>query len=207
MLKNVIFDFGNVLFDLKLDKLKDGFLDLMDDTGKERLHLLKESGFFERYEKGEMSSVSFVESIRQCAAEPPSRAAIEAVWCSIFVDFPKERMDMLLELRKTYKVLLLSNINDLHLRWIHAYLKSEHGIEDFEHRFFDNVYYSHLVGMRKPDADIYAHVLSDAGIQAEESIFFDDLLENIQAAEAQGIQGAHHELGREIIEHVQGRGI
>lgn len=207
MIKNVIFDFGNVLFDLELEKLKSGFLNLMDDKGKKVLQLHTQSGLFKRYEKGEISSDTFVESLRRSSRPPVSKEAIIAVWNSIFVDFPKERLDMLLELRKTYKVFLLSNINDLHLRWIWKYLEEKHGITDFERRFFDGVYYSHLVGMRKPDSNIYAHILSDADIIAEESIFFDDLEENIEAAEALGIQGAHHVVGREIREHVRARGI
>ena len=203
MIKNIIFDFGNVLFDLELGKLKSGLHGLMDEHGRQKLQLLLESGFFKRYETGRLDTASFLETLARCPAHPLERSAVEEVWNSIFVDFPYHRLEMLLRLREKHKVFLLSNINDLHLTWIHRYLEKQYGITDFESRFLDKVYYSHLIGLRKPDLEIYEYVLSDAGIRADESIFFDDLEENIEAAEQCGIKGAHHEVGREITEHLR----
>ena len=65
----------------------------------------------------------------------------------------------------------------------------EHGIADFREHYFDGVYYSHLIRLRKPDRDIYEYVLADAELTASECVFFDDLEANIEAAKAVGIKG------------------
>jgi glucose-1-phosphatase len=127
---------------------------------------------------------------------------IEKIWNSIFIGMPAHRFDLLLQLRKKYQVFLLSNINDLHLRYIEDYLAKTYGIHDFEQWYFDGVFYSHLVRMRKPDEGIYQYLLTDAQIEPEQAAFFDDLPENIQAAQSLGIQGHLHNPTREILEHV-----
>ena len=66
----------------------------------------------------------------------------------------------------------------------------QQGISSFK-ELFDAEYYSHLVGMRKPDAEIYEHVLEDQGLTAQETIFFDDNPDNIKSARSLGIQTFH----------------
>ena len=69
---------------------------------------------------------------------------------------------------------------------------------DWDSKYFDKTYYSHLVQMRKPNGNIYEFVLRDAGLIAEESIFIDDKKENTDAAGALGIQTITHEIGAEV---------
>lgn len=114
------------------------------------------------------------------------------VWNSIFLQMPRERFDMLLRLRQRYKVFLLSNINEIHELWIADYMRRAHGIADFEARFFDGVYYSHLVRLRKPDREIYEYVLADAELKPHETLFVDDLPENVAAAREVGIHAVVH---------------
>ena len=111
---------------------------------------------------------------------------------------PRHRFDFLLRLRQRYNVFLLSNINELHERWITDYMEREHNIQDFETRYFDGVYYSHLIRLRKPDREIYEYVLADAELIPGETMFFDDLQINVEAARQVGIQGVWHEVGTDI---------
>jgi putative hydrolase of the HAD superfamily len=203
MIKNIIFDFGNVLFDLDLDKIEQGFRQLFGPSYAQASEKLLRDNVFHRYEVGEITSAEFIEAIRLSAPPHPPHDAIVQVWNSIFLQMPKERFELLLSLKNRYKVFLLSNINDLHATWIDEYLVREHGIHDFKDRYFDGVYYSHLVRLRKPDLQIYEYMLEDAKINPEESIFIDDLLPNIQAAEKVRIQGLLHPLGDNIIQKMQ----
>lgn len=200
MIKNIIFDFGNVLFDLDLPKIEQGMKRLFGDHFEAAGACLRENKVFELYETGGLTTEEFVDAIRFSAPPQPSAEEIIGVWNSIFLEMPKERFDMLLQLRQKYRVFMLSNINDLHATWIDAYMLNKHGISDFQQIYFDGVYYSHLIRHRKPDTDAYEYVLSDAEIKAEESVFIDDLLPNIEAAEKVGIKGLWHEAGTDILD-------
>ena len=57
--------------------------------------------------------------------------------------------------------------------------------------FFEKDYYSHNMGLRKPDAKIYTEVLKAEGLQASETLFIDDMLANAEAARSVGMI-AHH---------------
>ena len=57
---------------------------------------------------------------------------------------------------------------------------------------FDAVVISGEVGMRKPEPEIFAHVLELLGVRAEETVFVDDLRPNISAAEELGLVCVHH---------------
>jgi putative hydrolase of the HAD superfamily len=78
----------------------------------------------------------------------------------------------------------------------------EHGISHYESMFFDGVYFSHLIRLRKPETAIYEYVLADAEILPEETLFFDDIAINIAAANALGIRGFVHPVGMEVGEHL-----
>ena len=54
--------------------------------------------------------------------------------------------------------------------------------------YFKKAYYSQLIGMRKPEAEIYQYVLKDAGIIAQETFFIDDLSVNIETAQRLGFK-------------------
>jgi glucose-1-phosphatase len=203
-MKNVIFDFGNVLFDLDLPSIEREFRQLFTERYETAFQALRTRRVFELYETGGMGTDEFVEAVRRAGGEPylTERQVVDA-WNSIFIAMPKARFEFLLRLRQTHAVFLLSNINDLHDRWIADYMQREHGIVDYQSRYFDGVYFSHLIRLRKPDRDIYEYVLADAELNAADCVFFDDLPENIEAARAVGIQGVWHPLGTEIIEHCE----
>ena len=191
--KNLIFDFGNVLFDLDLPRIEQELRRLSGADFEAAREKLRRDRIFELYETGGLSTAEFVEALRFAGPIPLSEAAVIGAWNSIFIEMPRRRFELLLQLRQRYQVFLLSNINDLHERWIADYMQREHCIHDFEHRYFDAVYYSHLIRLRKPDREIYEYVLADAEILPEESLFIDDLEVNIEAARQLGI---HAELKR-----------
>lgn len=197
---NIIFDFGNVLFDLDLPAFEREMTRHAGDTyGLAKEKLLRQR-VFEHYETGGMGSEEFVSHIAQASGVSP--AQVEEAWNSIFIGMPAHRFEMLNRLRQRHKVFLLSNINDLHERWIAEYMQREHGFADYESRHFDGVYFSHLIRLRKPTRAVYEYVLADAELLPEESVFFDDLPENVEAAQEVGIRGVWHEPGTEIADRL-----
>ena len=199
-IKNIIFDFGNVLLDIDMGRIGQHFQELLGPQSAVLRDKLQREGVFALYETGGLSTEEFVDTLRLAATPVLPREQVEQAWNSIFIGMPAERFDMLLRLRQRYKVFLLSNINDLHERWINAYMQREHGLSDFESRYFDAVYYSHLIRLRKPERDIYEYVLADADILPSETLFIDDLEENIAGAAELGIRGIVKTPDRDIID-------
>ena len=52
---------------------------------------------------------------------------------------------------------------------------------------FDQVVESCVVGMRKPEPDIYKHTLDKLGVAGEDAVFLDDIAGNLTPAEQFGI--------------------
>ena len=207
MTRNLLFDFGNVLFDLDLpafERTIQAHYGANFASAKEKL--LRER-VFELYETGGLSTLEFVEKLRFAAEIPLSSTQVENAWNAIFIGMPSHRFELLLQLRQRYNVFLLSNINELHEQYVADYMLREHGIADYESRYFDGVYFSHLIRLRKPTRESFEYVLADAEIFPEETIFFDDLPENVEAARRVGIQGVWHEPGTEIGERLDAMGL
>lgn len=203
MIKNIIFDFGNVLFDIDLPRIGQSLQACLGERFEAAQRQVRDERLFERYETGELTSTGFIEAI--CRAGAPGLTAEQAVaaWNSIFLSMPRERFRLLEQLRRRYRVYLLSNINELHEHWIAGYLAREHGIMDFETRYFERVYYSHRIGLRKPDPACFQFVLTDAGLLPEETLFVDDLEENVAAARRLGIRGQVHPPDSDIVERMR----
>lgn len=201
-IKNIIFDFGNVLMDLDLGATERQFQVFWGKDFEQTRARLQQSRIFELYEMGGLSTEEFVEAIRFAGPAPLSEKQVTDAWNAILLGMPAHRFDFLLQLRQRYQVFLLSNINELHEHWVADYMMREHQIPDYEMRYFDGVYFSHLIRLRKPDLNIYEYVLADAEISGAETLFFDDLKVNVEAAQQVGIQGIFHAVGREIEEHV-----
>ena len=126
-----------------------------------------------------------------------SDADFDTAWNALLLDIPKARIELLRALRTHYRVFLLSNTNRIHIDHLCGYLQREHG-EPSLHGLFEKCYLSYEMGMRKPQLEIYRHVLEDSGLRAEETVFLDDSLPNIEAAKRAGMHTVHIVPGKEI---------
>ncbi len=198
MIQNIIFDFGNVLFDLNLGAFEREMKNLLGEKFASAKEKLLQERVFELYETGGLSTPEFVEKLCFASEVPLTSEQVVSAWNAIFIGMPRHRFELLLRLRQQYKVFLLSNINELHERWIADYMLKEHGFVDYESLHFDGVYFSHLIRLRKPTRESFDYVLADAELLPEQTVFFDDLPENVEAANQVGIQGIWHEPGTEI---------
>jgi len=200
MIRNIIFDFGNVLFDLDLGAFEREMKNLLGEKFDATKARLLQERVFELYETGGLDTEEFVEKLAQASGLAPEQ--VLDAWNAIFIGMPRHRFDLLLRLRQHYQVFLLSNINALHERWIADYMLREYGLADYESQHFDGVYFSHLIRLRKPTREAFEYVLADAELVPEQTVFFDDLPENVEAARQLGIHGVWHEPGTEIGERV-----
>ncbi len=187
-IKNIIFDYGNVIFMLDFSKSRQAWVDLgITDADTFYSHKVQDN-IFKLFESGHVGAPEFREYIRQAAGNPAlTDAQINHAWNSLLVGVPEGNHELLLRLKPRYRTFLLSNINEIHYDYIMNYLGDEFGFDGNEH-LFEKVYYSHLVGKRKPNADIFEQVLKENNLKPAETLLIDDSAPNIEAAKRLGIQ-------------------
>jgi len=188
-IRNIIFDLGGVLLNINplLSLLE---LEKISDTDIETLKTkLATERIFEKFDTGSISAEQFRSTLCRILNRNVNDPEIDRIWNVLLLDFPKHRIKMLQQINKQYRVFLLSNTNVIHFPKITADFSAVHGISLTS--LFERLFLSYEIGMHKPDAGIYTHVLENAGLKPEETAFFDDSLANIRAAELLGIKAIH----------------
>jgi putative hydrolase of the HAD superfamily len=72
---------------------------------------------------------------------------------------------------------------------------------------FSEMFLSSAIGLRKPDAEAYDHVVRAIGAPAQRIVFFDDLAENIEGARARGLTAVHVTSSDDVAEALAALGI
>lgn len=187
-IKNIIFDYGNVIFMLDFQKLKNGWNTIAISGPDAFFSHGVQHPIFDQFDKGLVSSADFRSLIREKSGKPDlTDEEIDAAWNSLLLGVDQGTHELLDELNKKYRTFLLSNINPIHYNYIMKYLASEFGFESNDH-LFEKTYYSHFIGLRKPDPAIFEKVLRDNNLKPEETLFIDDIAANLEPAKALGIQ-------------------
>lgn len=110
-------------------------------------------------------------------------------WNSVLKGFSKERLEFLQKLSDSddYNLVLLSNTNHLHIKWVE---KNIPFYEEFK-RCFDRFYLSHKIRMRKPDREVLDFAIEDGQLNPKVTLFIDDKIENIEGAKKVGFKIWH----------------
>jgi len=183
-IKNIIFDFGGVLVDLDPKKSLDAFAAIGLAKVSEFLTLYGHSGPFGQIENGEIGVEQFHDDVRSLFGVTATDEQIDHAWLSFLGELPVAKMCMVHELAKTYRVFLLSNTNPIHIRRLKEFDENGYPL----HECFEKCYYSFELGLSKPGRAIFEHVLNDAGLVPEETLFVDDGPENCKMAASLGIR-------------------
>ena len=186
-IENIIFDYGNVIFLLDFPALGQAFTDLgIADADAFFSHKVQ-NPWVDALDKGQLPVSEFRDAVRKAAANPGlTDAEIDAAWNSLLVGVPAGYHELLLGLKERYRTFLLSNNNELHYAWIMDYLKREYGMPGND-VLFEKDYYSHLMGMRKPDPEIFRAVLDAHGLNPAQTLFIDDSPQHIATARQLGL--------------------
>lgn len=193
MIRNIIFDIGGVLIDLDPQRTLQGFARLTTQpvgtfTDNE---LLGGSGnrLIGQYMCGDVSDNDFFLALQRLCHTGVTVAQIKAVWNDMLLGIPPERIKTIQQLHQHgIRIALLSNINEEHVRTtLRLFAEAELEIgRDIDYAFFSNE--MHLA---KPDPAIYQEALRQTGFLPEQTLYIDDLLPNIEAGAAFGLQTLH----------------
>ncbi|WP_174848422.1 glucose-1-phosphatase [Yersinia artesiana] len=180
-----IFDLGNVIVDIDFKRV----LGVWSKLSSVPLATLSErftmGEVFQQHERGEISDEDFAHQLSDEMGLSLSFEQFAEGWQAVFVALRPEVITIMQKLRaEGHRVVVLSNTNRLHCNyWPQHYPEVAAAA--------DHMYLSQDLGMRKPEAKIYQHVLSAENIPAEQAVFFDDVEANIVAARVEGITGIH----------------
>lgn len=198
-IKNIILDLGGVIINLDNQLTEDAFVALGAKPFREYFGHGHAASFFSDYEVGAISDSQFIDSIKTLTGlDVPDEAIIKA-WNALLLDFPAERIQLLKELRKQYRLFLFSNTNALHLAALRKIYQDAFGKDELD-THFERAYYSHLMGMRKPDPKSFEQILKENQLKGGETLFVDDAIVNVEGAQAAGLKGLYLRPGTTLLD-------
>jgi glucose-1-phosphatase len=187
----IIFDLGGVLLNLDYSATTRAFSRLAGRELRGLYSKTEQASLFDRFERGEISVAAFRNQLRRALGVPCEDADLDAAWNALLLDVPRENIELLLQLRQSHRVYLLSNTNELHITDFVGRFEREHGATYGSwSSLFHKDYYSHQVGLRKPDAAVFQHVLEAEGLQGKRTLFIDDNWHNVLGARSAGLEAA-----------------
>lgn len=188
-IKNIIFDFGGVILDIDIDRTVNAFEKLgITGFSANEIHPNTQS-VFEDLEKGIISTRQFFDIIleKYPTNKNVSQKELFEAWAALLLPFRQERIDIIKKLNaEGYNTYILSNTNYPHrVRFLNSFSR-QFGY-DME-TLFEQCYYSDELGIRKPDINIYKHILKDSQLNPRETVFIDDNMDNLVMAEQCGLK-------------------
>jgi len=197
-IKNIIFDLGGVLLNIDIRRTENALRELGIENFSTYMTQFHISSFFKEYEMGKIDDAAFIRSLQSLSPKPLTEDEVINAWNALLLDFPQERIELLRNLKKKYRLFLLSNTNLIHYRKFQQqiYLQTGGYLEDL----FEKTYYSHAVGLSKPDVAIFQLVINENKLDPGETLFVDDTEGNMVGAKQAGLEVAYIKPGTSIID-------
>jgi len=152
------------------------------------------------HEVGKISDEAYFESLRVSLGIGISDAQFLEGWNAIFAGEMPDIAELLPRAAKQMPLYAFSNTNRPHV----DYFSKEYA-DLLGH--FHELYLSSSIGLRKPDAQAFDHVVAAIGVPAERIVFFDDLAENVEGARACGLTAVHVTSPRDVGDALKALGI
>ncbi|HLP65852.1 HAD family phosphatase [Flavobacterium sp.] len=191
MISTIIFDFGDIFINLEKEAQIEAFKKLGLNGPNEELIEAND-----QFEKGQLTELQFLETFTKFIPNA-SIEQIREAWNTIIGEFPLYRLEFLQLLSHKYKLILLTNTDEIHIS------RFEHNVgisffSDF-YQCFEKVYYSYEMGMRKPDPAIFSYILNKHDLSPKRTLFVDDKKVNTDAAASLGIHVWNLQVGEEDV--------
>ena len=202
-IKNIIFDLGGVILDIdenivykELEKLGINVSELAHS--KEFIELIS------KFDTGIYTAPTFRKKAKALLGlEKMTDQKFDSIWNAMLLDIPRERIEAIEQVKKHYKIFLMSNTNEIHYDLYVRDLQLRFGYKEFD-ALFDKSYFSFDIHLEKPDPRFFEMILDHEGLLPEETLFIDDTEANIKVAKKLGIRTYHisrDELVRNLFEN------
>lgn len=186
----IIFDLGKVIINLNTQLTEQSFQNIFRENYHSVMRELESDLFFEKYETGHISDQLFVTTLLEKSPNGTNESDIKKAWNAMLLDIPKSRLDLLKWAKSRMPIFCLSNTNGIHIEEVENNLFKSHGFKTLD-PFFNTVYYSHQMGLRKPDPAIFSTLVEQENLKAEKTLFIDDTAGHLIGAREIGLK-THH---------------
>ena len=185
-IKNIIFDLGGIFIDIDFSKTEKAFADLGLANFHQFFSQHTASPLFEDLETGKIIPSVFYQLFRLQTQTNLSDIQIKNAWNALLGTFPQERLQWLDAIKMRYNIYLFSNTNLIHYNAFQRIYQQCTGLNSFDDIFI-KAYYSHELGLRKPYPQSFTALLNMENLVAEETLFIDDTIGNIEGAKQAGL--------------------
>jgi putative hydrolase of the HAD superfamily len=180
----LLFDLGRVVIDIDFNKTLESWAGQAGCEPASLAGRFARDEIYRRHEKGQIDDAEFFADVRASLGIDLSDAQLLEGWNAIFVREMPGIAAMLARAATRLPLYALSNTNHAHVEHFSLAYAGVLG-------HFREIFLSSAIGLRKPDAAAYDHVVKAIGAPASRIVFFDDLAENIEGARARGLTAVH----------------
>ena len=203
MTKAIIFDLGGVLVDLDFSSCVKHFKeDIGYDKITEILDPSHQKGIYSDLEEGLLPPDSFRNLILSESRPGSTPEQVDRCMWSLLVGMDSYKVQYLNDLSKKYDLYILSNNNPVSMQRCHEVFTLS-GL-DYKH-VFKKEFISYQMKLLKPGQAIYREVVRQIGFPADQLLFIDDSLSNVQAAESVGIPSLHYKQSTDLVSQLNAK--
>lgn len=189
-IKNIIFDLGGVILDIdenvvyqELGKLGINVSEL--PRSKEFRDIMS------KFDTGIYTAPTFRKKMKVLVGqEKMTDQKFDSIWNAMLLDIPRERIEAIEQIKRHYKIFLMSNTNEIHYDLYIRDLQLRFGYNEFD-ALFDKSYFSFAEHLEKPDPRFFELILDHQHLVPEETLFIDDTATNIKVAKQLGLKTYH----------------
>ena len=180
----LLFDLGRVVLDIDFNKTLACWAGYANCEPADLIGRFGRDEIYKRHEKGEISDAEFFAGLRSSLGIGISDAQFLEGWNAIFAGEMPDISASLARAGQRLPLYAFSNTNNAHVvHFSRAYA------DVLGH--FREIYLSNAIGLRKPEAAAFDHVVKAIGLPASRIVFFDDSADNIKGARARGLTAVH----------------
>lgn len=181
MIRNLLFDLGGVIMDIKRDNCADAFRQLGMANPDEFLGKYSQSGPFAGIENGSVTVEGFHNDIRKIIGNNElSDKAIDDAFGKFLLGIPRRRLEDLRRLGAYYRLYLLSNTNPI--MWADGIARAFAQEGGDVNTYFSGIVRSYDARVMKPDPEIFLYTQRRLGVVPQETLFLDDSQKNLDVA-------------------------
>ena len=189
-IKNIIFDLGGVILDID-ENIVYKELEKLGINVSELAHSKEFMDIMSKFDTGIYTAPTFRKKTKALLGlEKMTDQRFDAIWNSMLLDIPRERIEAIEKVKKHYKIFLMSNSNVIHYDLYVRDLQLRFGYHEFD-ELFNKSYFSFAEHLEKPDPRFFELILDHEHLLPEETLFIDDTAANIKVAKSLGINTYH----------------
>jgi len=182
----IIFDFGGVILDIDPQLTMTEF----EKLGAAKLNEVQTRDFIEtivsKFERGILTPEVFKKRVKEYLKFDAGDPEFDDAWNALLFDIPGERIHVIEEAKKHYRIFLLSNSNEIHYDLYVRDLQLRFGYREFDD-LFEKSYFSFDTHLKKPNPEAFEFIINQHDLDPSKTLFIDDREDNISAAAGVGL--------------------